>query len=307
MQCGSSELFDRMMKRGWVKQWMVACAVAAALWTPASVRAAEAAPQVIAHEGQLFDAEGAPLAGVVRVTFRLYAQRTGGAAVWSEKVDVEFDDGYFEVWLGEATPLDPSLLDGKRRWLAVSTADVPESRERVAVASTTHPMFASEEHEHAAPPAEEAPPPVAPAPVGPTRPAGVVVSAASADAEVGPLAQSRGPVFLGAIVGTVVEPAQLAIVSVSAALGSTAPGGAGELQLAICTRRKGDAQLVEDRGARRENLTVAGSSRQTFVLRSRLALAPGEYEVGLCGHATRGADRWNDNGASRVTVMITTR
>lgn len=297
-----------MTKRGGWKQWAIGLAFAGTVFAPVlTVTAAGAVPQVIAHEGRLFDAASRPLHGVSRVGFRLYAKQTGGAAVWSESVDVEFDDGYFAVWLGEAAPLDPSLLDGETRWLGVTAGGLRESSTRIAVASETHPMFTdddvADEPPVAAPPE---PPAVAPAPDEPRRPAGVVLASAFADAPVGPLVNASEPRFIGAVVGMTLGSAQLAVVAASAVLGSTAPGGAGELQLSICTRRKHSPQLVEARDARRDDLKIAANTRQTFAVKTRIAgLAAGEYEVGLCGHAGPDAGRWNDNGTSRVAVLIT--
>ncbi len=300
-----------MSKRS-MKQWVLTSVFAAVAWSTASdVRAAEAEPQVIAHEGRMSDAAGKPLRGFKTVTFNLYNAKVGGAAIWSETVEVEFDDGHYDVWLGQAAPLDASLLDGKTRWLGVSVGAARESGKRAAVASTPHPMFVQGDSAPKAAPHDDAPrhaeaPTAAPTPTEPARPAGVVLSAAFADAPLAPLTHEHVQAFIGATVGLTVAPTQLVLVSASAGLGSTAPGGATDLHLSICTRRVGSQSLLDNRGTRLENLTIAENSRQTFALKTRFAgLAPGEYEVGLCGYVKGSAARWNNNDTSRVAVMVT--
>lgn len=314
------------MKFHAVLQWVIGAAVAAATWSSGvEVRAAEAVPQVIVHEGQLVDAKGEPIVGVARTTFKLYDAPVGGRPIWSETVDVEFDDGYFSVWLGEATPLDESLLDGRPRWLGVAVGRGPEQPARAAVASTAHPMFADEvpvdDPQASRVPtvadADEAAPGVADADEPEPgeglravdraeRPAGVVLDAAHADAVLGPLASAAEYAFIGASLHLDVEPGQVVHVSARAGLGSTAPGGAEGLELSICTRQAGTSRLLDNPGDRLHDLRVAANGRATFVVKTRfVGLAAGDHEFGLCGRIRAGS-RWNDNDTSRVAVLVTT-
>ena len=66
-----------------IKQWSIAAAVAAATFSRVfAAGAAEVVPQVIVHEGQLSDARGEPIVGVVRTTFKLYDDPVGGRPRW---------------------------------------------------------------------------------------------------------------------------------------------------------------------------------------------------------------------------------
>jgi len=302
-----------------MKQWLIGATVAAVLGSSGfDAGAAEAVPQVIVHEGQLSDAKGEPIAGLTRTTFKLYDAPVGGRPIWSESVDVEFDDGYFSVSLGEATPLDDSLLDGQTRWLAIAVGRGPDQPARVAVASTTHPMFVTDDPVED-PQASRVPTAVedvedvdAPEPgegvratSGPRRPQGVVLDAAHADALLGPLVSTDVYAFIGASIHMDIEPAQHIHVSARAGLGSTARGGAGGLELSICARKAGSSRMLDNRGDRLVNLTVPENSRATFTVQTRFAdLAPGDHEFGLCGRIA-GASRWNDNDSSRVAVLVT--
>src|SRR5690554_4743306 len=72
-----------------------------------------AVPLQLAHQGRLLDTvTGAPLDGDREVTVTLYDAPAGGAAVWSESMDLAFTDGYFAVILGAdaANPLDVADL-----------------------------------------------------------------------------------------------------------------------------------------------------------------------------------------------------
>src|SRR5688572_6179294 len=121
-QVGASEA----MTTHTLKQWLIGATVAAATWASIpDVGAAEAVPQVIAHEGELSDAKGEPIVGLTRTTFKLYDARVGGRPIWSETVEVAFDEGYFSISLGEVTPLDASLLDGSTRWLGIAVDNGP--------------------------------------------------------------------------------------------------------------------------------------------------------------------------------------
>ena len=299
-----------------IKQWSIAAAVAAATFSRVfAAGAAEVVPQVIVHEGQLSDARGEPIVGVVRTTFKLYDDPVGGRPRWSETVDVEFDEGYYSLWLGEATPLDGSLLDGRRRWLGITVGRGPERPARVAVASAAHPMFVDDDpvddpQVSRVPTVEDADEPEPGEGVrdvhGSGRPAGVVLDAAHADAVLGPLASTSEYVFIGASLHLEIEAEHVVHVSAHAGLGSAAPGGADGLELSICRRTAGSSRLIDNHGDRLQDLRVAANGRETFTVTTRFAgLAPGDHEFGLCGRV-RGASRWNRNDTSRVAVLVTT-
>lgn len=267
------------MKIRAIQQWWVGAAIAVATWSgPLAGNAAGTVARVLTHEGRLLDADGAPLVEPTRVTFTLYDAASGGRPVWSEAQDVDFDDGYFSVRLGEVTPLAPALLDGTTRWLGLAVGADPERSARTPVVGKPAPS--------------------------PERPAGTVVAAVHADAELGPLRATADRTFLGATIRMPVEPAQHVHVSASAGLGSTAPGGAHGLHLSICARPVAATRLVDNPPDRQADLRIPENGQQTFSLRTRFtALPPGEYEFGLCARVD-GTSQWNHNGTSRVALLV---
>src|SRR5581483_11582570 len=91
---------------------------------------------------RLFDASGAPIAGTAAITFAVYAQPAGGAALWSETQAVPLEDGYFSAALGSATPLPPSVLDGSVRYVGITVGSDPELSPRQATASVPYALLA---------------------------------------------------------------------------------------------------------------------------------------------------------------------
>src|SRR4051812_35429209 len=66
--------------------------------------AAATVPRVIAFNGTLIGGGGQPLQGVTGVTFSLYSEQHGGAAIWVESQNVQADQyGRYRVLLGAAT------------------------------------------------------------------------------------------------------------------------------------------------------------------------------------------------------------
>ena len=88
-----------------MRKWMMGTIAAAAVLTT-SFAAEAAVPQVVTHQGRLFDGQGAPVVATQTIKFAIYDLEVGGTELWSETIDVDFDEGYFSVRLGEMTPLD---------------------------------------------------------------------------------------------------------------------------------------------------------------------------------------------------------
>ncbi len=83
-----------------------------------------AVPRVTYFNGVATDAAGKPQTGTVGITFALYEEQQGGAALWSETQNVPLDgQGRYTVLLGstqpEGLPLD-LFASGKARWLGVT-------------------------------------------------------------------------------------------------------------------------------------------------------------------------------------------
>lgn len=77
-----------------------------ALCLAAALPARAEVPLVLGYQGHLTSATGQPVEGTVEMTFRLYAQSSGGAALWAEThAAVPVSNGAFSVRLGSVTPL----------------------------------------------------------------------------------------------------------------------------------------------------------------------------------------------------------
>src|ERR1700683_718513 len=80
-------------------------------------------PPVVKFGGVLTDVNGKPTTGTVGITFSLYKESQGGAALWVETQNVTLDkSGHYAVMLGSTTSqgLRPDLFaSGEARWLGV--------------------------------------------------------------------------------------------------------------------------------------------------------------------------------------------
>ncbi len=77
--------------------------------------------KTISFQGVLLDSEGNPLNDVLPVRFELYDAQYGGNQLWGETQSVEFEDGYFNVYLGTENPLD--LQFESEYYLQITVAD----------------------------------------------------------------------------------------------------------------------------------------------------------------------------------------
>src|SRR5260370_36450535 len=80
-------------------------------------------PRLVKFAGTFKDEQGQPRTGVVGVTFALYKEQEGGAALWVETQNVELDEqGRYTVLLGatksDGLPLE-LFVSGEPRWLGV--------------------------------------------------------------------------------------------------------------------------------------------------------------------------------------------
>ena len=79
-----------------------------------------ARPVVLPLQGQLTDAGGVPIDGVVGVTFRLYGDPTPNLTMHTEHLDVDLVTGAFTVYLGSGELLDSSLFNlDQDIWLGI--------------------------------------------------------------------------------------------------------------------------------------------------------------------------------------------
>ena len=103
---------------------------------PAEAVPALPVPRLVKFAGTLKDELGKPRNGVLGVTFAVYKEQEGGAALWLETQNVELDEqGHYAVLLGssksEGLPLE-LFLSGEPRWLGVQV-DLPKEVEQARV------------------------------------------------------------------------------------------------------------------------------------------------------------------------------
>jgi hypothetical protein len=122
---------------------------AASARTAAVAPAENSVPRLVQFNGTLKDSAARVVSGVVSVTFAIYAEQEGGAAIWSETQNVLADaNGHFSALLGTATsggfPAELfSASGGGSRWLGVTVARQPEQA-RALLASVPYALKAAD-------------------------------------------------------------------------------------------------------------------------------------------------------------------
>jgi hypothetical protein len=106
--------------------------------------ASAAVPATLVHEGRLFDKAGAPITANQILIYKIYDAPTGGAALWSETLNVAFDDGHFRAELGITAPLGDGLLAGTPRFLGVQVGTDAEMTPREALGSVPYSRLAGD-------------------------------------------------------------------------------------------------------------------------------------------------------------------
>ena len=107
---------------------MAVCWTAVALAQPAA-KTGTAVPRLVKFGGTLTDAGGKPLSGVVGVTFALYEEPEGGAAIWMETQNVQAGgNGEYSALLGATRNegIPPEVFGAGQRWLGVQPQGEPE-------------------------------------------------------------------------------------------------------------------------------------------------------------------------------------
>ncbi len=109
--------------------------------------AMENVPRLVQFNGTLKDAAARPVSGVASVTFAIYADQDGGAALWTETQNVLADaNGRYTALLGTATGggFPAELIGtGQSRWLGVTIARQAEMP-RVLLASVPYALKAGD-------------------------------------------------------------------------------------------------------------------------------------------------------------------
>ena len=91
-----------------------------------------AAAEVISYQGYLTDDQDQPINGQVKLDFSI--SNSGGGVVWSEThTNIPVTNGYFNVLLGDNTPLTASHFSAPERYLQVTVDDgTPLPKQRLA-------------------------------------------------------------------------------------------------------------------------------------------------------------------------------
>ena len=96
-------------------------------------------PRLIRYAGVAHDGNGKPLSGTIGITFSLYAEATGGAALWMETQNVQADStGHYSVLLGATKPdgLPADIFASEQaRWIGVQIEQRPEQSRTLLVSA----------------------------------------------------------------------------------------------------------------------------------------------------------------------------
>lgn len=121
----------------------VGSALAAALLQATGV--SKTVPPYLNYQGTLRDAEGKPISGIHKLTFRIYKDVTAplSEALWLEEhAEVTVRDGHFSVLLGNNKPVPPELFTGPDLFIGVTVAPMDEMVPRQRFASAPYAMYA---------------------------------------------------------------------------------------------------------------------------------------------------------------------
>ena len=97
-------------------------------------------PRTLSYQGRLANEAGVAIEGDQALTLRLYAEVSGGEALWEELHVTHVENGLFSVMLGSITPLD--LPFDQPYWLGVAVGTAEELTPRMALASAAYSLNA---------------------------------------------------------------------------------------------------------------------------------------------------------------------
>jgi len=135
------------MRKGIVKRHLKASilAVVGSLLLASTAYAGSGVPQTITHQGRLYDANNQPVTGKIDVTFAIYDAADASTPLWSDKISIDFEEGYFSATLGgPQMPFDDKVFDGSVRYLGVTVGADPEMAPRAAVQSVPYAIVAGD-------------------------------------------------------------------------------------------------------------------------------------------------------------------
>ena len=125
----------------------LALSLAQLTFAQTSTQTASALPRLVRFGSTVKDLDGKPLTGVVGITFALYSEQTGGAALWLETQNVTADNnGHYTALLGSTKPdgLPADLFNAEQaRWVGVQVSGQPE-QPRVLLVSAPYALKAGD-------------------------------------------------------------------------------------------------------------------------------------------------------------------
>lgn len=98
-------------------------------------------PSMINYQGLLMNDDGSYPDTTVFLTFTIYDAPADGTALWTEtQIDVEIENGLFEVKLGSAAPLSASVFSASNRWLGIVVGTGMEIYPRIQLVAVPYAM-----------------------------------------------------------------------------------------------------------------------------------------------------------------------
>ncbi len=105
-------------------------------------------PDLVNYQGRLTDETGQAIDGIVSITFSIYADSTGGVALWTEtQSEVQVMNGLFHVLLGSETFFPGDLFGDPERWIGIEVNSDGEMEPRSRIASVPYAIQSSYSNE----------------------------------------------------------------------------------------------------------------------------------------------------------------
>jgi len=109
-------------------------------------------PKMINYQGKITTPQGALISDTFSIVFSIYADSTGGTALWTEtQSSVKVEYGVFSVLLGSVNSIPSTVFDGNSRYLGLKVGNDNEMTPRKAIVSVgyAYKSFESDTAEYA--------------------------------------------------------------------------------------------------------------------------------------------------------------
>jgi len=128
----------------WLQGRPISTVLANGLAAPAAAPQAVTIPTTFSYQGTLRDANGDLINGTVNLTLKIHTAVTGGNAVHSESyTNVNVRNGLFNVVVGDAKPIAPTVFDNYPLYLGLSVNQDPEMLPRQRLHPVPYAMQSS--------------------------------------------------------------------------------------------------------------------------------------------------------------------